>query len=128
MTRGKIAGWSAAALSLAWFLLHSFVGDAEVASPLAASDLDLAVKAPAWMVWNMVTGHLLLMSGLFAFATLRDNPDIMLSASLMALVFSVAGIVSAPLIGAGFGLLPQGFLFVPVVFAGWLARRELVSK
>lgn len=120
-------GWAAALLSLAWFAVHTFVGGPEVATPLAASDLPLAVRAPAWMVWNMVTGLLLLMALLLAWGTLKRKPDMLIAGSLMACVFAVAGIGSAPLIGAGFALLPQGFLFIPVAIAGFLAARGIES-
>lgn len=124
MTRAEIFGWTACALSLAWFGVHTFVGGPEVADPLIASDLPMAVRAPAWMVWNMVTGLLLLLAGMFGWATWRGRGDAMLCAALMSGVLAVAGIVSAPLSGAGFAVLPQGILFVPGAVLGWLAWRR----
>ncbi|KPP89561.1 MAG: hypothetical protein HLUCCA08_09655 [Rhodobacteraceae bacterium HLUCCA08] len=122
MTRqARIAGWLAAGLSLAWFLVHTFVGGAEVAGPLRASDLPVEVVAPAWMVWHMVTGLLLLMAVSFAVATLQRDAGSMILSSAMAAVFALAGLAAVPLTGAGLGDLPQGLLFVPVAIAGLIA-------
>ena len=124
--RAKVAGWIAAALSLIWFAVHTFVGGPEVADPLLASDLPIAVTAPAWMVWNMVTVTLVLIAAFFGLGTWKGNRSLIGAATFLSLGLALAGIVSAPLSGAGFAVLPQGFLFVVSGLAGaiaWSAMR-----
>ena len=123
----RFAGWFATLLSAAWFGVHTFVGGAEVAGPLRTSGIDPAILAPSWMVWHMVTGLLALMALLFGWATLAARPDPMLAGTGMALVLSIAGIAAAPIVGVGYDLLPQGFLFVPVVLAGAYAWRGMTQ-
>ena len=77
--------------------------------------------APAWMVWHMTTGVLLLMAVLFAVAMMRRDPGMMISATAMAATIAVAGLVAVPLTGVGLAALPQGTLFVPVAVAGMVA-------
>ncbi len=122
MTRpARIGGWVAAGLSALWFLVHTFVGGAEAAGPLLASDLPLEVRAPVWMTWHMVTGTLALMAGLFALGMGQGRRDLIVAATGLAAVIAGAGLLAAPLTGAGYGLLPQGWLFVPIVLAGLIA-------
>ena len=121
----KIAGWIAAALSLTWFVVHTFVGGPEVAAPLRASDLPIAVMAPAWMVWNMITVSLFLIAAIFALGTWRRDRSLIGAATCLSLGLALAGIASAPLSGAGFALLPQGFLFVVSGGAGAVAWRAM---
>lgn len=129
MTRSaRLLGWLAAGLSALWFAVHTFVGGAEVAGPLRLSDLPDAVRAPAWMVWHMVTGTLALMALLFAWATARASRDVLLAATALAAVFAVAGLVAIPLTGSAIATLPQGFLFVPVAALGFLAARRTPGR
>lgn len=128
MTRAKLLGWASAALILAWFLVHTFVGGAEVAGPLRGSDLPISVMAPAWMVWHMVAGLLLFLAVLFVWAAQKGSDDMMRVAAAISAVLAGAGLISAPLTGAGFGLLPQGFLFVPPALLGWLAARDMARR
>ena len=125
-TRARLFGWAAAGLTLVWFVVHTFVGGAEVAGPLRSSDLPTAVMAPAWMVWHMVTLILALTAGLFAFGTWRADRSLVAAATLVSAALALAGLAAAPLTGAGFALLPQGFLFVLSGAAGaaaWAASR-----
>ena len=121
----ELYGWGAAALTALWFVVHTFVGGAEVAGPLLASDLPLAVRAPAWMTWHMVTGTLLLAALLFALAARRRDRGLMLAATAMVGVIALAGIVAAFATGAGLTGLPQGLLFVPPAILGALALARL---
>lgn len=121
--RARLAGWAAAGLTFVWFVVHTFVGGAEVAAPLRAADLPIAVMAPAWMVWHMVTLILLLNAALFALGTHRGDRSFLLAGAAIAAAFCLSGIAAAILTGAGFAQLPQGLLFVPTAALGaWAAR------
>ncbi|PIE09889.1 MAG: hypothetical protein CSA70_12185 [Rhodobacterales bacterium] len=102
----KASGWTTNLLALVWFAVHTFIGGPEVATQLSASELPLPVRAPAWMVWNMVTGLLLLMAGMLGWGTLKSKPDFLFAGAFMAATLAVTGVASAPLIGAPFSLLP----------------------
>lgn len=128
MKRARQLGWIAAALTFTWFLVHTFVGGAEVAGPLRASDLPMSVMAPAWMVWHMVTGLLLFLALLFAWAAVKGARDAMVVAAAISAVLAIAGLAAAPLTGAGFLALPQGFLFVPGALLGWIAARGMGQR
>ena len=113
MTRSASAmGWAAAGTAALWFVVHTFIGGAEVAAPLRASDLPDAVRAPAWMVWHMVTLLLAFQAVLFAVALRLRDRRMLATATAMAACFAVAGLAAAPLLGLGYAALPQGFLFV----------------
>ena len=128
MTRpAKIAGWVAAGLSALWFLVHTFVGGAGAAGPLLASDLPIEVRAPVWMTWHMVTGTLALMTALFALGLWQGRRDLVVAATGLSAVIALAGLLAAPLTGAGYGLLPQGFLFIPILLAGLIVLRGMPS-
>lgn len=119
--RARLLGWTAAGLTAVWFLVHTLVGGAEVAGPLRTSDLPIQVMAPAWMVWHMVTLILAVTAGLFALGTWRADRSLLGAATAISAAMALAGLGAAPLTGAGFGLLPQGFLFVLSGAAGALA-------
>ena len=128
MQRAEVLGWAAAGVSALWFLVHTFVGGPEVATPLIASDLPEVVRVTGWMVWNMTTAHLALMAALFGWATHRRLPDTMLAATAMAAATAAGGIVSAFTSRSEVMVIPQGFLFVPVVALGWAAWRALLAR
>mgnify|MGYP001804319563 CR=1 FL=1 len=102
----------AAALSALWFLVHLFMGGADVSRPLRRSSLDDDVRDTAWLCWHLVSGTLLLMAGLFGAAALGVTEA--LSATLLAGVFAAVGLWVPPYLGQSYRVLPQGFLFVPV--------------
>ena len=121
----KSLGYICAAYALVLFGVHTFVGGAEVAVPLAQMDIPLPVQAPALMVWHMMTGILALNAALFTYATLRSAKDIMVVASALTAVIAVTGLISIWLTGASFSELPQGAAFAPLAVLGFIASRKL---
>ena len=120
----RVGGWIALGLSVGIVLLHLFGGGPEIAEPLRASDLPDVVRATSWMVWHMVTGQIIVMAVLFAWATKARKPDVMLAATAMALAFTIAGFWAVPALGVGFEILPQSFFFLLVTVAGAIAWRS----
>ncbi|MEM7487812.1 MAG: hypothetical protein AAF390_01680 [Pseudomonadota bacterium] len=111
--------WIAGGLMLLWAGVHTFVGGRGVAGPLRrAAGLDEVVRATAWMCWHMVTATLVLTGGLFLWGGAVANADIVLAATIVSAGIMVAGLVAAPVLKVGYVLLPQGWLFVPVVACG----------
>ncbi|MEM1364454.1 MAG: hypothetical protein AAGH82_01765 [Pseudomonadota bacterium] len=113
---------TAALLSLAWAVVHLFVGGRDCAKPLRE---DVALEPEArhtmWMCWHMVTATLFILALLFALAVLTGDPGIGLSATLVAAGLAIAGLMSVPALKTSFRVLPQGWLFVPVVLLGGYA-------
>lgn len=121
MTAGLVAG----ALTLVWALVHTILGGRQVAGPLRRDGrLDAGMRSTAWMCWHMVTAVLFATSALYIFGSLSSRPDLLAAATVNASAIMVAGLVSAPALGVGYGLLPQGWLFVPVVACGLWAILE----
>jgi uncharacterized membrane-anchored protein len=84
--------------------------------------------APAWMVWHMVTGLLLFLALLFAWAAVKGARDAIIVAAAISVVLAIAGLAATPLTGAGFLALPQGFLFIPGALLGWIAARGMGQR
>lgn len=84
--------WSAAALALVTFAVHTFVGGVFVARPLLA-DTSLP-KASKWLnyyCWHITTVTILAIAGAFAYSASRpDRPELAMFATL--LTASVAGL------------------------------------
>lgn len=123
----KALGWFASGLTFVWFGVHTFVGGAEVSGPLRLTDLPPVLLETLWMVWHMVTAVLLILAGLFALAVLRADRGMMWAAAAISAAIAAGGIGAAVVSGAGFGLLPQGLLFVPTALSGAVAAR-LMSR
>lgn len=122
---GRIAGYVAAALTLIWALVHAIVGGAETATPLLHSDLSEVARGTGWLVWHFLTGLLLVLAAIFAWGTRAGNAAVLGAASMQAAMLAALGIALVPLIGMSYGLLPQGWLFVPVVVLGAVATRSV---
>lgn len=118
-----IAGYVAAALTLIWALVHAFVGGPETATPLLGSDLPEVARGTGWLVWHFLTGLMLVMSGMLAWGTRARNAALLWAGSAQAAMLALLGIVLVPVIGMSYGLLPQGWLFVPVALLGVVAAR-----
>ncbi|MEM8692169.1 MAG: hypothetical protein AAGG57_09805 [Pseudomonadota bacterium] len=113
--------WIASALSGAWFLVHFFIGGRQVAGPLRAStDLGEMPRAVAWMCWHMVSITLFLLATFFAGAILFDMPGLGWAGVLIAAGLSGVGLIAAPFMSVSYRLMPQGFLFLPIVILGVL--------
>lgn len=108
-----------AALSAAWFFVHTFVGGPEIIRPLrASSDLPPMVRGVLWMVWHMVTLVLALLAALFVLAALWQSRDLALAGAALSGVLFLAGVVVIPLSGLSYREAPQGWLFLPAVLLG----------
>ncbi|MEL6550565.1 MAG: hypothetical protein AAFQ54_10015 [Pseudomonadota bacterium] len=107
----------AASLSLAWALVHTFVGEREVARPLRAVSMPHTARATAWMCWHYVTVALFLMFAFFLAAALGEA-GLGLAATLLAAAFFLTGLWAKVATGESFARLPQGWLFLPVMLSG----------
>ncbi|MDC0656986.1 hypothetical protein N6L27_03130 [Leisingera sp. SS27] len=113
--------WSllgAAALAALWMLVHAVAGGRECARPLAQDrQLPDAARETMLLCWHMVTGFLGLMA-LFLFLGARGAAGMALAGTAMAAVAALIGLLLPLLRRAGYRLLPQGWLFVPVAGLG----------
>ncbi|KIC19127.1 MULTISPECIES: hypothetical protein [unclassified Leisingera] len=113
--------WSflaAALLAALWMIVHAFVGGRECARPLAQDrQLPDVVRETTLLCWHLVTGCLALMA-LFLFLGARGYDGLALAGTAMAAMMAMVGLLLPPLRRAGYGLLPQGWLFVPVAALG----------
>ncbi|MCK0169316.1 hypothetical protein MWU52_17315 [Jannaschia sp. S6380] len=114
-----IAGLAAAVLAAMLACVHTFVGGRAIARPLRqATDLPTVVRATSWMCWHMVTTTLFLMAILLFWGAWGGRPDLILAGTLLAAAVALGGLAAAPALGVGYRVLPQGWLFVPVVALG----------
>lgn len=113
--------WSFLAASLLaalWMLVHAVAGGRECARPLAQDrQLPDVVRETTLLCWHLVTGCLGLMA-LFLFLGARGSEGLALAGTAMAAMMAAVGLLLPPLRRAGYGLLPQGWLFVPVAALG----------
>lgn len=110
--------WTAAALSFAWFGVHTFVGGRQVARPFRdLEDLDHTLMATMWMCWQMVTATLFLMAVLFVMGAIVA-PAYAMAGAILSAGIAVAGIIAPLALGTTFKVLPQGWLFVPGAVLG----------
>ncbi|UWQ30116.1 hypothetical protein K3555_07265 [Leisingera sp. M527] len=111
---------AASALAALWMGVHACIGGRECAVPLAQDrQLPDVVRETTLFCWHLVTGYLGLMA-LFLFLGARGSADMALAGTALAAVTAAIGIVVPPLRRTGYGLLPQGWLFVPVAaLGGW---------
>ncbi len=122
--QAKVAGWIAAAVTFVWFGVHLLVGGADIAGPLRQSELSVELLETLWMVWHMVTAILFATAMLFALAVISADRGMMIAASIVSAALALGGIGAALVSGAGFGVVPQGLLFVPTALLGaWSAVR-----
>ena len=109
---------SAAALAAVWTLVHGIVGGRQCARPLAADQQFIpVVRETVLLCWHLVTGALALMA-LFLCLGAFGRTDMALAGILLAAVTAGIGIAWPPLRGVSYGVLPQWWLFVPVVLLG----------
>lgn len=113
--------WSflgASALAGLWMIVHAFIGGRECARPLAQDrQLPDTVRETMLLCWHMVTGFLGLMA-LFLLLGARGAEGMALAGTAMAAAAAAVGLLLPPLRRATYGLLPQGWLFVPVAALG----------
>ncbi|MBY6065303.1 hypothetical protein KUW17_01005 [Leisingera aquaemixtae] len=113
--------WSflaAAFLAALWMIVHAFVGGRECARPLAQDrQLPDVVRETTLLCWHLVTGCLGLMA-LFLFLGARGAEGMAVAGTAMAAMMAAVGLLLPPLRRARYGLLPQGWLFVPVAALG----------
>lgn len=108
---------SASVLTAAIWAIHTFLGGRSVAHPLIlATDLEPVPKWTQYYCWHMVTITLAVMSiGLGYAALVSDASEVALLIGLLAVAFSVFGLLLPPRVKVSYVEMPQGFLFLPVV-------------
>lgn len=108
----------AALLSFAICALHVFGGGSTIAKPLRqATSLDHTVMATMWMCWHMVTASLFLMGAFFVMGLVWGTAYVV-AGTLLAAVTAVAGLIAPFALRTTFGVLFQGWLFVPIALLG----------
>ncbi|UWQ35916.1 hypothetical protein K3552_10245 [Leisingera aquaemixtae] len=109
---------AASLLAALWTGVHAIIGGRECAAPLARDrQLPDAVRETTLLCWHLVTGCLGLMA-VFLFAGARGSAEMALAGTSMAAVIAATGLLMPPLRRVKYGLLPQGWLFVPVAALG----------
>jgi len=76
--------------------------------------------ATMWMCWHMVTVTLFLMGAFFAMGLIWGVPYVV-AGTLLSAGIAGAGIVAAPVLRTSYKVIPQGWLFVPIVLFGLYA-------
>jgi hypothetical protein len=96
-TMQSVLLWSAAAASLAGFVVHTFMGGAVVARPLLADrSLPKAAKWLNYYCWHIATVTLLFTSGAFAYsASYPSRPELAIFVSTLAIALSVLSVAVA---------------------------------
>ncbi|WOI33913.1 hypothetical protein R1T40_03985 [Tritonibacter scottomollicae] len=109
---------SAAGLSACWMLVHVIIGGRQCERPLAANTtLPNEVRETMILCWHLVTGMLALMA-LFLVLGALGRRDMALAGVLLAAMSAGIGISVPPLRRLSYAVLPQGWLFVPVMLLG----------
>lgn len=109
---------AASALAALWMAVHGFVGGRECAGPLGRDhNLPVVVRETMLLCWHLVTGYLGLMA-LFLLLGALGSADMALAGVVMAAVTAAIGVVTPPLRRISYGVLPQGWLFVPIALLG----------
>lgn len=111
----SIAFASAAFVSFVWFLVHLFVGGKQVARPLLTSDLEPIVLQTLYLCWHLTSVTIAIMAILFGMAAWLAAPTYGVAGLILAAGFALVGIGVVPLRGWSYKIVPQGWLFVPVV-------------
>lgn len=111
----SIAFASAAFVSFAWFLVHLFVGGKQVARPLLTSDIEPIVLQTLYLCWHLTSVTIAIMAILFGIAAWLAAPAYGVAGLILAAGFALVGIGVVPLRGWTYKIVPQGWLFVPVV-------------
>lgn len=111
----QIAFASSALLSFIWFLVHVFVGGRQVARPLLDCDLDPMVLQTQYLCWHLTSVTIAIMALFFAMAVWLDTAAYGVAGLILAAGFVLVGIGMVPLRGWSYKIVPQGWLFVPVV-------------
>lgn len=105
---------AAGILSLIWAFTHIVVGGREVERPISQSDFAPSIRETAVLVWHMVSFVLLFLTGLLLWAAWGGGMQVAFAAFILSLGLAVTGIATQVARRQPFGVLPQGWLFVPV--------------
>ncbi len=109
-----VTGIGAAALAA----LHTFVGTAEVADPLLASELEDQAKYINFFCWHIVTIVLWAVAAgyLWSAAVGRSTELVVFLTLMMAGIGTWGGVLLPPSVGMSYvAMPPQGWLFFPIV-------------
>jgi len=111
---------TAAALSLATFAVHTFVGGRFAARPLLkAQDFHRASRWLNYFTWHMATALLLFMTGGFAWAAVTPEAwPVAVLLTLMAATFSPLCVWVAMKGGIAPWRFPASWLFLMILVAG----------
>ena len=112
----------AAGLSLFNLALHFFIGGRSIARPLLeTAGLTDEVKYVQYYCWHLATLSIALQLGLFVIAAFMPTMGVLaIIGTVFAASFALLGIAMAPALKVSYGVLPQGWLFVPVTVCGLL--------
>lgn len=114
--------YAALGISLFTACLHLFAGSPEFAKPLWQSNaLPLQIKATLWMCWHMVSLSLFVIPVLIGLGLWLGNDAYYWSALILNTAIGLAAFMSNIALKVSFKVLFQGFLFVPVTIAMFIA-------
>lgn len=105
----------AALVSFIWFLVHLIIGGKQVARPLLTSSLEPVVLQTLYLCWHLTSVTIAIMAVLFGMAAWLAAPAYGVAVLLLAAGFALVGVGVVPLRGWTYKIVPQGWLFVPVV-------------
>ena len=109
--------WFAAGLGFVWFLVHTIIGGREAAKPIRNSDLPDIVRMPLWMCFHMMTAILFMLPVLVLWGWHGQMPGMLWAAFSINGCVAIVGIVAQLTLRAKFVMLPQGYLFLPIIAA-----------
>lgn len=108
---------TAAGLSAAVCLVHTFAGGRTIAGPLLNStDLHPVPKYVTYYCWHIVTIVLAMIAVMYAVAAFRSGSvDLAMVATALTGSFCLMGLAIPPLKKQKYKNMPQGWLFLPIV-------------
>jgi len=112
----------AAFIAFAWVLVHAFVGGREIGRPLRQNEsLDELTSAVAWLCWHFTTILIIALAYLPAAGAYTQDTGLVAAGTLVAAAMAIFGIWATLFTKQSYKNMPQGWLFVPIAFLGFLA-------
>lgn len=112
---------AAGGLSALWLAIHLTAGERDIAHPLLrAAELDPVVRETQYLCWHFTSVSIACMAGFFGMAALQASSTFAIAGLALAAGFALCGIFLVTIRGANHWLVPQGWLFAPVVLLGVL--------
>ena len=98
--------------------LHTFVGGKQIAQPVVENrTLPIAVRETMLYCWHVATWSLYASAIGFAYASWSGDSVWAVASGLVALGFAAIGVIRPLVRDVTYRVLPQGWLFVPVLMA-----------